>query len=193
MGDDESIQGLIDKLDIIDLDVRLTAQRKLVEQGTEAFELLLEAMRSGTGARCWVAAKLMVEIDASRAVVPLLEALANSPHLILRQTAAQLLGKLDSPQIVMALIDALTGDTPMVQLAAAESLGNLGNVRAVPALIVTLQNSESSTIRHTVIRALGNLGDPRAIEAILPYVNDENHHVRSRVADALKKLHHPGY
>ncbi|HEX3049733.1 MAG TPA: HEAT repeat domain-containing protein [Aggregatilineaceae bacterium] len=193
MDKDESISVLIDKLDIIDLEVRLAAQRRLIERGHEAFEPLVAAMRSEEGAKCWVAAKIIVEIDPSRAVPPLLEALTNSPHLILRQTAAQLLGKLGSPQVVPALINALDDCTVMVQLAAAEALGNLGDVRAVPSLIMVLQKSDSSTIQHTVIRALGNLGDPRAIEAILPFVNSENYHVHSRAVDSLHKLNHPDY
>jgi HEAT repeat protein len=193
MDTDESIHVLIDKLDIIDLDVRLTAQRKLVERGAEAFEPLIEAMQSGSGARCWVAAKVITEIDASRAVQPLIDALANSSNIILRQIAAQLLGKLDGPQAVTALITALADYPVMVQLAAAEALGKLGDVRAVAPLITALQNSESTTMQHTIIRALCSLGDPRAIEAILPFVNNENHHVRAQAADALKKFNHPGY
>ncbi len=193
MGKDESISALIDKLDIIDLEVRLAAQRRLIERGQEAFEPLVEAMRCEEGAKCWVAAKIIVEIDSSRAVSPLLEALTNSPHLILRQTAAQLLGKLGSSEVVPALIKALEDCTVMVQLSAAEALGNLGDVRAVPSLIRVLQKSESTTIQHTVIRALGNLGDSQAIDAILPFVNSENHHVHSRAVDSLHKLNHPDY
>lgn len=193
MGDEESIQALIEKLDIIDLEVRLAAQHNLIERGAEAFEPLVEALRGDMGARCWVAAKIIVQIDAARAVDPLLEALAHSPLIILRQTAAQLLGKLGDSRVVPALIKALADDSILVQLTVAEALGNLGDSRAVSPLISVLQGSESTTIQHTVIRALSSLGDPCAIEAILPFVNDENHHVRSWAVDALHKLHHPDY
>ena len=51
-----------------------------------------------------------------------------------------------------------------------------------------LPKAEAGSLRYTIIQTLGVLGDPQAIDLIRNYLDDPDHHVRSRAEVALDRL-----
>lgn len=182
-----SAQALIRDLDSIDHETRTRAHIELVALGSQAVDTLIDAIRRAEGRKCWLSVHALAEIQDER-VIPALIELLRSHHVIVRQTVAEILGKLGDPRAVCPLIDALSAGPVTVQMWAATSLGLLGDGRAVDPLIDALQSTFSSTVRHTIIRALENLGDPRAVPFIVPFLEDEDPHVRSRSEKAIHSL-----
>jgi HEAT repeat protein len=76
----------------------------------------------------------------------------------------------------------------MVQLQIVGSLEKIGSRRAVATLMTLLRETDSSALRHTLIQALGIIGDPQAADLIRSFQDDEDYHVRKRVAAALERL-----
>jgi len=98
------------------------------------------------------------------------------------------LAEIPDERVVPALIDLLDSQHVIVRQTVAEVLGKIGDPRAVVPLIDALQSTFSSTIRHIIIRALENIGDLRALPHIVPFLEDEDPHVRSRSEKAIRTL-----
>ncbi len=184
---DIAAQALIYDLDSMDHETRARAHNQLVALGPQAVETLIETIRRAEGRKCWLSVHALAEIRDER-VVPALIELLNSQHVIVRQTVAEILGKIGDPRAVAPLIGSLNEGPVTVQMWAATSLGLLGDPRAITPLIDALQSTFSSTIRHTIIRALENIGDSRAVPYIVPFLEDEDPHVRSRSEKAIQTL-----
>jgi HEAT repeat protein len=184
---DCSTQALIYDLDSMDHEIRTRAHNLLVALGPQAVETLIDTIRRAEGRKCWLAVHALAEIRDER-VLPALIDLLDSQHVIVRQTVAEILGKVGDARAVGPLIDSLSTGPVTVQMWAATSLGLLGDPRAVSPLIDALQNTFSSTIRHTIIRALENIGDPHAVPFIVPFLEDDDPHVRSRSEKAIRSL-----
>jgi HEAT repeat protein len=181
------IQELIDLLESRNLSQHLAAKEQLIVLGEVVVDPLVEVVKSGTGKKCWIAAKILGNIGGDKAVNALLEAL-HSPNNLLRQTAVEMLGEMGNPKAVLPLIALLKDDVVPVRLWAAESLGRLGDLQALIPLRTLLHETESASVRTSVIRALGKLGDPSIIPDIQNYCTDENHHVRAEVTLTLARL-----
>lgn len=184
-------QQLLDALQEVDMTAQLAIEDELLAIGPGAIAPLVAAMLGPDDKVCYKAAHVLAKMAAETRdpslVDPMCEAL-HSPQLMVRQVAAQVLGMLGDCRAVMPLIEALKDEKPLVQLWAAESLGRLGDPGIVAPLVKALKRTDAPTVRYTIIRILGGLGDPSVLPVILKYQDDENHHVRARVRDAVKEL-----
>ena len=108
----------------------------------------------------------------------------------MRSKAAELLGDFADKVVVETLIESLQNqnENEMVKMWVITSLGKIPSPRVYKALISYLEQPVDATMRYMTIRALGEQGDSKAIKHILPYINDDNHHIRHDSQLALKTL-----
>ena len=181
-----TIEKLIDALDNEDVHLRQSARAQLRRLKSDAMEPLIKTVQSQIGLKCLGAASILAEIEDERLIAPLVSVLS-SRNPLLGQIAARALLKYGD-RVVESLIDALPRCHYITQLHVVSSLEELGDIRAVEPLMGILANTNSAVLRYTVIQTLGVLGDRRAIALIKRFENDDDHHVRTRVEIALKRL-----
>lgn len=181
------IGELVASLGSDDQNIRYRAKQQLILLGAVVVEPLVETMLSSNRKSCWMAAKVLAEIPDERIFPALIEGLQSS-NIILCDTIVAELGKLGDKRAVPHLISMLDTVAPFVKLSIAHALGMLEDTRAVEPLLASLAKAEVASLKYNIIEALGQIGDPRAIAFIEPYINDEDHHIRSRTRKALSKL-----
>jgi len=189
MSTPESIESLLQELDGNDVLARIAVQKRLLACGPAAVEPLITLLSAGTIKQVACAITVLGESGDRRAIEPLIQML-RAAHVLLRMNAAKALVKFNEPQVITALLESLNDRDELVQSWVLTSLGALGNREVVRPIVAFLEHTPSPDMRYMAIRALGSLGDPQAIVHILPYRDDENHHVR---ADASKALASLGY
>ncbi len=184
----ENIEGLLEDLDATDIFLSQEAQARLVVLGVAVVEHLISVLQTGSVRQRANAALVLGTIGNTRAIDPLY-ALSTDPSLTVRVNCASALGLIDDPRVVSSLIDWLEREEKaVVQSMIVKSLADKQDKRSTIPLIGALKRVESPSVRYIIIRALGNLGDPVAIESILPFVDDEDYHVKHDAKLALEKL-----
>lgn len=185
------VRKLLNALPETDITTHLAIEDELLAIGPAAIAPMAAVMLDSDAKDCYKAAHVLARMAAKTPdpslMDPMCEAL-HSPHFMVRQVAAQTLGMLGDRRAMALLVEALNDEKLLVQLWSVEALGKLGDPRAVAPLVEALKRTESSTVRYTIIRVLGEMGDPEVIPVILTYRDDDNHHVRARVRDAVEAL-----
>ncbi|MEP7289639.1 MAG: HEAT repeat domain-containing protein [Chloroflexota bacterium] len=187
MADSVALDKLIEDLGSQDVLIRIEAKACLVAYGTRVTEPLITILEIGTIRQVDSAIMALGEIGDPSAIEPLIKILYSS-YALLRIDAAKALSAFHSPRVIDVLLANLTDNDQLVQTWVIDSLGKLGDLRAFEPLVMLLRETTSSMIRYMVIKTLGLLGDPRAIDYILPFTQDENHHVTDYAHEALSKL-----
>lgn len=184
----EGIGDLIADPDAADIALNQEAQARLVALGEPVVDSPISVLHTGSIRQCANAVLVLGKIGNPRAIEPMC-ALSVDPTLAVRVNCASALGLIDDPQVVSFLVDWLGWEKEaIVQSMIVKSLADKQDKRSIAPLSGALKQMESPCVRYMLIRALGNLGDPVAIESILPFVNDEDHHVRRDAKLALEKL-----
>ncbi len=132
------------------------------------------------------AATALGRIGDSRALQPLLTALAREREPRMSEALAEALGDLGDLKAIPALLQELKRGNAAVQANAATALGRLRATEAVDALIelaVKRQNKNA-------LAALGAIGDQRALPVLLNAFKSTNPALRSVAAAALGRLGH---
>lgn len=163
------------------------AQNILISLGTIAVDPLTQALSAESDRHRWKIINTLGRIGGKR-VIPAMITCLNSRNKAIQGVAAQFLGQLGDECAVEPLLTALRENANGSSVWVIQALGLLADKRAVDLLIHIMQSTDSSAVRYTAVEALGYIGDKRATEAISAYSNDESHHVRSRVQQALERL-----
>jgi HEAT repeat protein len=132
------------------------AAAALVSIGSPAFDALVKVLKQPQWIARRNAAWALGALDDSRAVKPLIGALADSEPDV-RAQAAWALGALDDASALEKLTDTVKDADPRVRRQAAWALGVIGDSRATPVLIVALKDADAG-VRRQAAWALGNIG-----------------------------------
>ncbi|MCB9453737.1 MAG: HEAT repeat domain-containing protein [Anaerolineaceae bacterium] len=135
-------------------------------------------------------AKALGGLGDSRAVAPLMAALADTDKWVHHATADALGKLLDDIRDIESLITALRAPDASVRCVAARALGKLGDPRAITHLITALADTDIR-VRSFAAGALGELGDACAVEPLITALAGTNWFVRCVAAGALGKLGDP--
>jgi HEAT repeat protein len=149
---------------------------------TPNLEPLIADLNNADPAIQKMAANTLGEFKDTRAIEPLIEALASETRdvqdvmiwtLVIFQDLA-----------VEPLIAALKNENPFVRSGAAQTLGIIADDRAIGPLMDTLKDIDPN-VRAWSAEALGHFYDPIITDAILIALRDEDAHVRSIAANSL--------
>ncbi|MCD4684978.1 MAG: HEAT repeat domain-containing protein [Anaerolineae bacterium] len=177
LGDVRAVKPLIAALHDWDRYVRRRAIKALGQIGEPAVEPLIAALH--TGRTEWgrsSAAEALGQIDDTRAVQPLIEALQQG-----FSSAAEALGQLGDARAVEPLIAALNDESQFVRGRTAGALGLLGDARAVGPLIAALQDGfdfldddDYWLVCDEAAWALEQIGTPEALDAVRKWREEQN-------------------
>jgi HEAT repeat protein len=154
-----------------------------------AVESLIQALEDNQcGAACAAdAAKALGNINDTRVVEPLIQALNNNDSSV-RYSAAMALGKVKDTRAVEPLIHSLKEDEDeAVRSNAAEALGKHKDARAVEPLIQGMKDNYS-IVRVSAAIALGQLNDTRAIGPLVQALQDNSSSVWAAANKSLAEL-----
>jgi HEAT repeat protein len=166
---------------------RKRTQAQLVAIGEACIDPLIAALDAQEGSRAWLAAQLLGELRAARAVPSLAAALQSSNPLI-GGAALESLRQYEDVDIVPLIVAALMDAHIIVQQSIVMALQHYKDPRTAKILLDLLDETGSTSLRCTVIRTLGEIGDREAIPAIRAYRDDDDHHIREWVMVALEQL-----
>lgn len=123
-------------------------------------------------------------------VIPVLTAALAYDEAEIRNRAVEIMVSYPHVEMVSALLDLLKEDDQVARAAAVYVLGKVGGLD-VPALLAALV-SPVRAMRSGVSKAVGELGpalaQPEVLAALMQGLQDEDHRVRTRAAQALGKL-----
>ena len=103
----------------------------LVEIGSPAVDVLIEALNDRDKDVRRAAAQALGEVGDRKAAAPLIEVLRGDESSYVREAAAKALGQIDDPRAIDALTEALEDRDRDVRLAAAEVLGRTTKPRVI--------------------------------------------------------------
>ncbi len=146
-------------------------------------------------------ARVLGRIGDSRAVEPLLNALAGTTY-VSRQAVLEALGGLRDQRAIPALQRALADDTAGVREAAVRGLDTLAASQTIPQLVEALSDP-APAVREAAGAALEHMG-PQVLQAMMPSLDNADWrvrlnavHVLGRIGDVraveilIRKLHDP--
>jgi len=177
------IEALIAMLN--DLEWSWRAEHALIEIGSPAVELLINALRDRNPYVSWKAAEILSKIDAP-CIVEQLAAVIRDSDSRLRSIIADTLGELGDPHAFEPLVALLRDTDENVRASAAAALGNIKDVRAVEPLVVTLRDIDP-TVREKAAEALGKIGAP-AVKSLITLLSDANTELRRGAVRALVEI-----
>jgi HEAT repeat protein len=141
----------------------------------------------------WQAAQALGELEDSRAVEPLIQAMEDDNQWV-RIVAAEALGQIRDQRATDYLLSSLSDHSIWVRRASVVALGQVGDARAVPALMERLLRSPDSEwpeeLHGVIAKALGEIGEP-AIKVLIDTLNDSDAWVSSAAARALGQIGDP--
>jgi HEAT repeat protein len=179
------------------------------------FEEVTRALQSNDDDVREEAARSLGELQDPRAVMPLIDALADPNHYV-RREAAKSLGRLGDERAIPPLINALKDDDRSGREGAAEGLADMkekalgplinslndpdwhvrmgvlvslriiGDKSVIPDIIGRLKD-ENRFVRREAVKSLGRIGDERMIDPLTEALGDEDRSVRMRAVGALAK------
>jgi HEAT repeat protein len=162
---------------------------ELVAMGPDGVGHLLETLRNGTPNKQYSAVRALGQVNDSRVLPAMKEALKKSASSV-RAAALGVLEKMADPGVYSQVEPLLQDDAPNVRGAAVEAAMMCGGRHAVPALVKRLKDN-SWEVRQAAARALGTLGDTTAVEALCQVIQDPDRDVREAVIVALGELGEP--
>ena len=146
-------------------------------------------------------ARVLGRVGDSRAVEPLLNALAGTTY-VSRQAVLEALGGLRDVRAIPALQHALADDTAGVREAAVRGLDTLAAAQTIPQLVEALSDP-APAVREAAGAALEHMG-PQVLQAMMPSLDNADWrvrlnavHVLGRIGDVravevlIRKLHDP--
>lgn len=183
----ETIEILLEQLDSRDADINDHAREELLKLGSSALEPLMNLLESGTTYQIASAIVVLGQIADPTCIDALIQ-LQEHPNLIVRSNLAQALGNFDDERVRKILIEMLEHEHPIVQQWVIISLGQVGGSSVLTKLLEFMQSTESSTLCHIAIQTIGELGDSQAVPYLVPFLDNEDRHVRNHAESALAKL-----
>jgi HEAT repeat protein len=120
-----NIGGLIRAQSNKNVDIRIAAQKALVEIGAQAVEPLIASLKSSDSGKRYDAAQVLGEIGDARAVEPLISALKDRRSALARGRAAAALGEIGDARAIEALIVASRESDEYVRGNAASALNRI--------------------------------------------------------------------
>jgi hypothetical protein len=143
--------------------VRNIAARALGDHGgREYYDLFLGLLRDSRADLRETGALGLGEIEDSRAINPLSDALSRDENPAVRVIAAWALGQIEEKVAIEPLARALNDRASEVRRTAAWALGELEDVRAVRPLSTAL-NDQAVEVRLVAVWALGEIEDDAAV------------------------------
>lgn len=186
MGEEEVV-SLIHALDHANPEDIPAIKRALIRIGSSAADALLQAVQSGQGRKCYLAAQVLAEIGHADLENVLIQALSSS-NVLLRQTSARLLGESGSHQAVGPLIERLETESLVVQLSIVKAFEKMNDSRLVDPLVRLLQATPSPTLQHAVIGVLADYNRADLVSLIRSFEDSPDHHVQSIASRTVAKL-----
>ena len=179
---EEALVGLLGKHDQA-VSARIAAI--CIEMGPRTAPLLIRALREGTPAARFWAARILGEIGDPRATRSLGDAVMDEDGDV-RSAAVWAIGRIGDRSSA-ALVGPLLADAVWyVRAHAAEALGRVGDPVVVPALAEALKD-RSWWVRKNALDALVALGEPSK-PALLATLESEDRFARDCAAEALATL-----
>lgn len=199
--EEPTVESQIQVLNDEDINVRVDAEKELVEIGEPAVDPLIEVLSGKnemTQARVG-AAKALGKIGDKKAVEPLIQTLDEQQYWEIRNASAVALGDIGDRSAVEPLVSVLqngyaneqtiefgtssatmiTGGDVQVMCSSAEALGKIGDERAVEQLIVVLENEYAYRQAQTT-----EFGDGGKISMI----SEDRIQLACNAAEALGKI-----
>src|SRR2546425_793817 len=171
--------------------VRNIAARVLGNRGgSEMYDLFLGLLRDPRADLRETGALGLGEVEDSRAIGPLSDALGRDESPAVRMTAAWALGEIEDKVAIDPLTRALGDRAPDVRRTAAWALGEIEDGGAVPALAGALKDSDPE-VRVLSAWALGEIEDAQAVEPLVAALKDSDEEVRATAAWALGQIESP--
>ncbi|HEY2587216.1 MAG TPA: HEAT repeat domain-containing protein [Tepidisphaeraceae bacterium] len=174
--------------------VRLVAQRRLADRGTEVVAPLVALLKdtSAPNSAKWHAIWTLDRIDGGNegraAIIAALKNTAND--LTVRMQAARELGTRKAKEAVPALISALDENNKALRFRAATALGRIGDVSAVQPLLDKLDDADLFT-HYAIFKALNRIAaaNPNAWEPIIQALASRDAKVREGAALAMHETY----
>jgi HEAT repeat protein/beta-lactamase regulating signal transducer with metallopeptidase domain len=190
--DEEAIEGLMSGAESLRLPasvVRSMVRKALSSpQSGETSARVVEAMISALGDEDAEiregAAHSLGQLEDSRAVAPLSNAVVNDTEPEVREQAAWALGMIEDAAAVPALSQALTDSEADVREQAAWALGMIEDPSAIDALGQAMSDPDDA-VREQVVWALGMIESEAAVRPLIDSLGDTNAEIRSQAAWAL--------
>ncbi|HEY1789252.1 MAG TPA: HEAT repeat domain-containing protein [Verrucomicrobiae bacterium] len=163
--------------------------QELVAMGPEGVGHLLETLRNGTPNKQFAAVKALGQVNDSRILPAMKEALTKKVPAV-RAAALGVLEGIADPQTFPEIEPLLRDDTPVVRGAAVEAATMCGGRIAVPSLLRCLKDP-SWEVRQAAAKSLGVLGESSAVDGLCKIIQDPDRDVRECVIVALGELGDP--
>ncbi len=174
--------------------VRLVAQRRIAERGSQAIAplvALLNDAKAPNHAR-WHAIWTLDRIDAGKVARDSIIAILKDSKidLTVRMQAARQLGTRAAKEAVPALLSALTEEDEALRFRAATALGRIGELAAVNALIDKLSDKDLFT-HFAIFTALNRIGRANAAawEPLVNALGSEQTEIREGAALAMRETY----
>jgi putative membrane-bound dehydrogenase-like protein len=172
--------------------VRLVAQRRLAERGTEATPKLLALLRDVSAPRMarvhaiWTLDAMDGGLSARQDIIAVL----NDKDDTVRAQAIRQLGTRQARNAVPLLVAALEDKNRAIRFRAATALGRIGSISAAPALVWALYEKDLFT-RYAVFTALNRIGraDSFAWTEIVKGLDSANTTIREGAQFALRETY----
>ncbi len=165
------IQRLIDGLKGWNRDAIQANADSLLKIGEPAVPYLIKALKNDDPGIRGGAARLLGEIEAEEAVIPLGELLGD-PKTWVTRSAVFSLGKIGSPAALPLLKKALGHFDPKVQEAALIGLDELQDQSVMPEIAALMVSSNDQYIRWQAMLVLQSMKEGSEITALLAVLND---------------------
>ncbi|HNE84502.1 MAG TPA: HEAT repeat domain-containing protein [bacterium] len=170
--------------------VRAAAAESLGRLGkVEAFDALMECLKSGEYMVRSAAAYALGKLGDKRAADALFFLLKDSDHSVV-SSAAHALAKLHDRRAVLPLIHIVETKRPRQQVAAVRVLGDLHDAQAVAPLVKLYKKISDPDLKHAIIRALDDISAPGCEDVLMEALDDSVSFVRRYAADALGNIKH---
>jgi HEAT repeat protein len=168
--------------------VRNIAARVLGNHGGSAsYDLFMGLLRDSRADLRETGALGLGEVQDTRAIGPLSDALRGDDAVAVRVRAAWALGEIENKVSTDVLTRALSDRSPDVRRTAAWALGQIEDKQAVQPLSAAL-NDESAEVRRTAVWALGEIQDASAVSLLASITKDRDAGVREAAAWALGEI-----
>src|SRR2546426_82003 len=168
--------------------VRNIAARVLGNRGgSEMYDLFLGLLRDPRADLRETGALGLGEVEDSRAIGPLSDALGRDESPAVRMTAAWALGEIEDKVAIDPLTRALGDRAPDVRRTAAWALGEIDDARAWRPLSVALSDPVEE-VRLVAVWALGEIQDASAVPLLSTATKDRDPRVRQQAAWALGEI-----
>lgn len=162
---------------------------KLYQQGEACVPYLIEALKDEDPGLRNQAARLLGDLKAEEAIIPLGN-LLDDPKYWVSRSAVFSLGRIGSPAVIPFLKKALKHYKPDVQEAALIGLGEIQDKSAIPDVSRLMVVADDQYVRWEAMKVLEKMEEGAAIEALVKTLDDKKAGAVSRriAAEILGEL-----